>query len=220
MLESRNIERGTAILSTLSENLRSLIEEANLSERELARRSGVVQPVIHRILAGANKNPTLDTLKALAQYFMISVSELTGEVALKTGKPYVKTNFLHDGWEHVPVLMHSEIDGWLQTGTTGQRIPEHVPVDIEIHEGLFGFKLTDDNMAPLFTKGDVVIVDPKKELRSGQYVLSKVEQNFQIGQLVQNEEAYQLRVPKRKPVTIARSTIIGPIVHAKKYFGE
>lgn len=46
------------------------------------------QPTIHRILTGESTEPRLSTLKPLADYFGVSVSELRGEGVLEMDAPY------------------------------------------------------------------------------------------------------------------------------------
>ena len=52
--------------------------EANLSQNELARRSGVPQPVIQYIEAGKTNDPRINTLSALAKTLGTTVDYLIG----------------------------------------------------------------------------------------------------------------------------------------------
>lgn len=52
--------------STVGTRLRELMEAAELSENELARRAGVPQPTIHRILKGTSKSPRASSLEKIA----------------------------------------------------------------------------------------------------------------------------------------------------------
>lgn len=65
----------------ISENLKKLIEKYNLNTLELARRTGIGQPVIYRIMTGETDNPKIATVRTLADYFGISVNQLLGENA-------------------------------------------------------------------------------------------------------------------------------------------
>lgn len=62
--------------------LRNLMLNAKISEYELAKKTGVPQPSINKILNGKNTNPKISTLRPLAQHFMITISELIGETPL------------------------------------------------------------------------------------------------------------------------------------------
>lgn len=53
-----------------------------ISANELARRTGVPQPTITRILKGESQDPDTATLAPLARYYSITVSQLRGEEPL------------------------------------------------------------------------------------------------------------------------------------------
>ncbi|MGO1615681.1 MAG: XRE family transcriptional regulator [Halomonas sp.] len=52
--------------TTIGERLRQLMEEQGIGENELARRSKVPQPTIHRILKGVSNSPRISNLEKLA----------------------------------------------------------------------------------------------------------------------------------------------------------
>jgi len=86
-------------MDNLSKNLVHLIKKANLSENELARRTGVPQQVISRIARGINKNPKITTLTLLARYFGILTSELLGEMPLRDITKEFVTELTDDSME-------------------------------------------------------------------------------------------------------------------------
>jgi transcriptional regulator with XRE-family HTH domain len=63
-----------------------LIDGRPISENELARRTDVPQPTIHRILTGESRYPTPKTLKPLADYFGVSMAQIWGEEPLPSYK--------------------------------------------------------------------------------------------------------------------------------------
>ncbi|WP_280553495.1 XRE family transcriptional regulator [Halomonas sp. 25-S5] len=62
--------------STIGARLRELMEAAQVSENELARRADVPQPTIHRILNGTSKSPRSSNLEKIAQALGTSTSYL------------------------------------------------------------------------------------------------------------------------------------------------
>ncbi len=60
--------------------------EKGLKSAELARKIGVGQPVIHRLMTGVTDNPQVYTLQPIAEYFNISIEQLINEPASKTHK--------------------------------------------------------------------------------------------------------------------------------------
>lgn len=65
-------------MKTLSEILTHLMAEANIKSAELARKTGIGQPVIYRLMTGATDNPQLLTLVPIANYFNKSIEQLCG----------------------------------------------------------------------------------------------------------------------------------------------
>lgn len=62
--------------------LKELLQKNKISESELARKTGVCQPVIHRMASGETDNPKIKTLLPIARYFDISIDELIGDKPL------------------------------------------------------------------------------------------------------------------------------------------
>ena len=81
--------------STLSEVLTHLVSKKGLTSSELARQTGIAQPVIHRLMTGATENPQILTLKPIADYFQISIDQLLGSTSL-TGQKVLDNELLHD----------------------------------------------------------------------------------------------------------------------------
>lgn len=55
------------------------MDSAGLSQNELAERTNVPQPTIHRILIGESKDPRHSTVKPLADFFGVTVAQLRGD---------------------------------------------------------------------------------------------------------------------------------------------
>ena len=65
-------------MSSIAKNLRKLREAKKLSQERLARLADVANNTIVKIEAGKNKNPTLTTLKKIANALEVSVDALIG----------------------------------------------------------------------------------------------------------------------------------------------
>lgn len=63
-------------MSNISKTLRKLREQKGLTQEKLARLADVSNNTVIKIEAGKNENPTLDTLKKLANALDISVDDL------------------------------------------------------------------------------------------------------------------------------------------------
>ncbi len=58
--------------------LKKLMHQHQLTVTQLAERSGVGQPVIHRLITGELSEPKLKTVQKLAVYFEVTLGQLAG----------------------------------------------------------------------------------------------------------------------------------------------
>jgi transcriptional regulator with XRE-family HTH domain len=79
-------------MPTVAEILTMLMAREGLSDNELAERTGIPQPTISRIKNGDSRDPRDSTLRPLAKYFRLSISQLRGDVPLPTDKVKVAAN--------------------------------------------------------------------------------------------------------------------------------
>jgi len=63
-------------MSNIYKTLRKLREQKGLTQEKLARLADLSNNTVIKIEAGKNKNPTLDTLKKIAQALDVSVDDL------------------------------------------------------------------------------------------------------------------------------------------------
>jgi len=63
-------------MSNITKTLRKLRKAKGLSQEKLARLADVANNTIIKIEAGKNQNPTLETLKKVAQALGVSVDDL------------------------------------------------------------------------------------------------------------------------------------------------
>ncbi len=69
-------------MENISTVLTHLMSEKGISSAELARKTGVTQPVIYRLMTGETVNPQILTLKPIAHFFGVSLEQLLGAVPL------------------------------------------------------------------------------------------------------------------------------------------
>lgn len=75
-----------------SEILARLMSQAGLTNNELADKTGIPQPTISRILRNESRDPRDSTLRPLAKYFGITVSQLRGDVPLPSSQVRISAN--------------------------------------------------------------------------------------------------------------------------------
>lgn len=62
----------------LSKNIKKLRDKHNLTQEQLAQKAGITYSTLIKIESGVNGNPTLETLRKVADVFGISLDELVG----------------------------------------------------------------------------------------------------------------------------------------------
>lgn len=160
-------------MKKLRNNLKNLLHNAKISENELSRRTGVPQQVINRILSGENKNPKIATLSPLANYFMVSISQLIGDDIQASE---TKLNTQHSGWQEIPLidwksLGKSPLDELLSNSK------DKLSIDITPADKVFAVRMVCNSMEPKFTEGTLLIFDPYKKPSSGDFVLLHLSDN-------------------------------------------
>src|SRR3990167_958328 len=73
-------------MENLSNILSHLMSEKGIKSAELARKTGVGQPVVYRLMTGATENPQILTLKPIADFFGVSLDQLIGLSPLNNQK--------------------------------------------------------------------------------------------------------------------------------------
>ena len=154
------------LTSSLSRVLKKMLYEWGITETELARKTGISQPVIHRIASGASSNPKLSTLQPLAHFFHLSVSQLIGDEPLPRDN-----NPKYQPFNSVPVLNPDSIDHWLQSPNEITPKSKIILNHSAISAHAFATPCEDSAMEPRFPSGSLIIIDPKPQYRNKDFVL-------------------------------------------------
>jgi transcriptional regulator with XRE-family HTH domain len=154
-------------MNKLGENLKQLLQQAKLSENELSRRTGIPQQIINRMISGKNINPKLETIKPIASYFTISISQLIGEGNLSKE---IKLSTDHLGWTEVPLLNFLN-NNLLSLGEVASTTSNKVKIDTPVSADGFAVQMFDDSMEPRFPKGTLLVFDATRKLKSGKFYL-------------------------------------------------
>ena len=122
-------------MSTFAEILSHLMQAQKLSSSELARRTGVAQPIIYRLMNGKTCNPQILTVKPIADYFAISIDQLLGFSPLDLN-PSLSALAVHD------------INNRLQTiKITGSALVDIFPILEKSYHLALNAKLLDNELS-------------------------------------------------------------------------
>jgi SOS-response transcriptional repressor LexA len=160
-------------MASLNENLKTLMSVAKINASELARRTGIAQPIIHRISTGRNLNPKLATIRPIARYFMVNISQLIGEEPLPSDQAFLKMSLEHRGWNRVPLISWKDAVSWPECLPKYQTATNSVYVSTDANVSKFAYSLTihGSAMEPVFPKGTTIIVEPNREAQDRDFVL-------------------------------------------------
>jgi SOS-response transcriptional repressor LexA len=151
----------------LAATLKYLLQNSNLSESELARQTGVCQPVIHRLASGETDNPKIDSLRPIAKFFSISVDQLIGDLPISS-----EGTVFHVEQElfNLPLITLNQAISWPQKRNEFS-ITTHVQTDIEITESAYAIRLKDSTMYPMFPDGTLLIIEPNHAYEHRDFVV-------------------------------------------------
>lgn len=149
----------------LTNNLRHLMQKNGIDATELSKSTGIALTTINGLKRGIG-NPTLSTLQTIAEFFNITLGQLT-EHSLSAGGP---KNLLTE----IPLLDIQEIPEFL---SSSDNFKTCLSIEAD-RNNLFAVKITNNFMAPIFEKGTIFIVSPDLQPQDGDIVL--VEFNNQL----------------------------------------
>ncbi len=133
--------------------LQSMIETRRLSISDLARRTCIPQPTLHRIAHGQHQKPHKKTLEILSDFFNITIDQLLGWEPIEnltSGKLPVS---------QLPILNCDDINSTHSLNTNCQYLIYEKPIS----KNAFAIKMPDKSMEPLIIKDSLLIVDREKK---------------------------------------------------------
>lgn len=161
-------------MKTVGEYIKAKREEKDLSARELAKRAGISDGHVIYIEKGQRK-PTFDimmkiigALNADAQEFLQETGYLPINIEpakLKKIRPIPVISWITAGkWNEVcDSFQPGDADEWIESDVKGRNV--------------FALRVKGDSMEPEFKEGEIVIINPHIEAKSGDFVVIKNDDN-------------------------------------------
>lgn len=160
--------------SLISNVLKFLMFKKNVNTSKLARNINLPQQTLQRIVSGTSTNPHGKTLKAIADFFNISLEQLKGESPLPESILGMQlSTIIKAKTKEIPKISWNEAETYVHKF---EEYPanEHVSVDLSVPDKTFAVTLPDSSMEPYFPKGSLLILDPEKIIKDRCFVLVKV----------------------------------------------
>jgi SOS-response transcriptional repressor LexA len=161
-------------MKKLSCILKSLMMELGINESELSRRTGVGQPVVHRICSGETDNPKVATLSPIANFFAISISQLIGDEPLPANRIPGTFNPDAKGWTQIPLLTWEQVLEWPTLSSVSTALPT-VSTDIALGQDAYAVTVRDTTMEPRFPEGTVLLIDPQLSPKNRDFAIIHLE---------------------------------------------
>lgn len=149
----------------LTNNLRYLMQKKGVDAAELSQFTGVALTTINSLKRGVG-NPTLSTLQTIAEFFNVTLGQLTENP--------LSNNILRNSLTKIPLLELQEISAFLESK---DNFKNTLSIEAERHN-VFGVKIANNFMAPIFEKGTIFVICPDLQPQDGDIVL--VEFNNQL----------------------------------------
>ncbi|MFM8330102.1 MAG: LexA family protein [Candidatus Methylumidiphilus sp.] len=154
---------------SLAQRLKQAREQARLSQRELAKRSGLSQQLISKLENGL--------VESTAEVFRLAE-------ALRVEAQWLATGRAADTVAGPPVLAHVPLISWVAAGAWLDVADPYpvghgeamAPVTCRVGPNAFALRVQGDSMEPVFPDGSVIIVDPAVEPRHGSYVVVRLDE--------------------------------------------
>lgn len=147
--------------SKLVQNLKFLLSESGLSSSELAKLAKIPKTTIYTILSG-NFEPKLSTLRELAKFFNVNISQLLGEIALNYNE--IKIPVL--SWRALNTAT-GEIEFVIKNDT------KFISVSHESSDPLYALILESD-IYTKYKKGSILIFSHSESFNDGDVILISV----------------------------------------------
>ncbi|MBY0379499.1 MAG: XRE family transcriptional regulator [Burkholderiales bacterium] len=157
--------------SKIGKIIKILLEECNLDEASLSRHVCIPKSTLSRLI-NHDANPTLETIKPIAEFFGLTVSQLIGETAIPSDRlpgtcfpnPYTVSR--------VPILNFLNIDTYLNDTISNF---EWVSTEKELTEKSFAIFIENDEFNLFIPKNSLVIININSLPEYGDIVLAKLK---------------------------------------------
>lgn len=153
------------------ERVERLMKQKQVELKDVANATDISYEMIRRYLAGIAK-PRNDKMQKLADYFGVSMAYL---------------GFGHDGFDNngsirgaVKKVREIPVLTWVQAGIfneTGELEYDHTEpaYDDDYPNDVYWIRVKGDSMEPRFFQGDLLLIDPNRQAKGGDFVIAREE---------------------------------------------
>jgi len=166
-------------MSKLNTILRTLMHEVGITVTELARQTGIGQPVIHRMASGETDNPKVGSLSPIAKFFNVNISQLIGDEPLDPERFQGSHNPFYRKWSRLPLLTWQQAIHWPEVLVPNE-IQSYISTEINVSDKAFAIRMEDTTMADRFPLGTIFVIEPEMELQDKDFAVIHIDNEDKI----------------------------------------
>ncbi len=224
MVETENMKSSDPkLIPSLNGVLSLLMIECDIDDASLSRETGIPASTISRMRLNSDANPTASTLRPIAKYFSVSISQLLGDEPLSKDRLPGAHNPTYFTSVRMPVIDWELIVDWIdnQGANIKGKLTKWISTEKEIGYNSFALPISTDSFGLAFRKGSMIIVDPERNPLDGDLVLLRIQGDKDIllkQFLVDGVDTYMRSVnPEMKGMELLsdRYKVIGVIIETR-----
>ena len=159
----------------LGDVLSLLMNECDIDDAKLSREVHIPASTISRMRLNPEANPTASTLRPIAKFFSVSISQLLGDEPLPEDRLPGTHNPTYFTSVKMPIIEWNQINEWVENkGKNLQwKLNNWISTEKAIGFGSFALVVNTDSFGIAFRKGSTIIVDPERSPLDGDLILLK-----------------------------------------------
>lgn len=202
----------------VAQAMAELMRLAEVDDNQLSKITKVAKANISRLRNDPKANPTLATLKPLAEFFGVTVSQLLGEAPLNVDQGHGQVAY------RVPLLAN---DALLEArDDVAIKASQWLSTDYTVSEHAFAYKVLDTTLSPMFPYHSALIIDKKETYEDGSYLLVKSLASSKpfLRQYVIDGDSFWLKSVKLGPELVEPLNeghqILGEVIEVRYQVGD
>jgi SOS-response transcriptional repressor LexA len=171
-------------VANLSEIIKKLLRNADISEAELARRTSMPTATLNKLKTGVIDDPRLSTLQTIATYFNITIDQLTGNQPLPNEIDGNNSKIIKVPIFQLDELLNDKKTNKLpppkQNSCIMLEVNENDKTMVDIEEQLFAVKVLGESMHPQFEDKSLLICSVIREVHNRDFVLAYIHSSHTL----------------------------------------
>ncbi len=156
----------------LTKIIKQLMADKQINAAELARRTQLPQPTVHRIVTGATTMPHKGSLQSIADFFNVTEDQLRGLEPIPNLSVEFESTSSNNTFKNVPILSWPQARNWQHyTDSEQASEQEYLLTDAVVSQHAFALIMQDASMEPQIALNSKLIIDPDKKTHDRSFIL-------------------------------------------------